>query len=527
MQSTGQTPFLISGNRLVDFGCQSPSRMPIFRARWSWLTFAHQSDLATSRKSNPHRQENKMHASAHRPTLFVSYASLAVLGLLAGACDPEPVIEDPYKATIDGEEEREARQVSDYIAWAEARRLKYETTGEIPTVPPELSDDPYDPNFVFIGYDELVVDPVRAAEVVEEGTAPPTQEEMDMADPDWTREDARRARREHVPLRLGEEVGYLRNPVGETWLAYATQEMVDEVQRVRAEGDQSYAPPGSDIMDEEEEFEHPGFRDIIYGDNRTYRSGYNGYDLQSYPYRTWGALAFDPQSPNVPYDGNNPTQGSGYRCSATKIGTHHLLTAAHCVYDNKQNRSLSFRWWPGMDGISWAMDGGDPSPNPIRQPFWVYTPPDYRNNDEDSLDISVIVLFDSQSVCSLGRLGIKEDWWLNQEKLWNWGWPGPLKKCDQSPFAGEWCNNSMWGMKDRIMRTNGKFSFYRHDDQEGQSGSPHYRISGSGSSKSRNVKNIVKGKWSFAENRGIPIRGKVFDRVVAIRGTFTSKYCDY
>ena len=202
-----------------------------------------------------------------------------------------------------------------------------------------------------------------------------------------------------------------------------------------------------------------------------------------------------------------------------------MLTAAHCVFSEGGGvGSLKLRdWWPGADGIDDQFNGGDPTPNGYKNIEWYATSDYYIDNGWDTRDYAVLTLYDNQNSCSLGWFGYRVDLSLAGTSHWNFGYPYHTKSCpSSSPLADDDCGGSMWGMSAEIDSTSASYVFFDHDTQEGQSGSPIYDYNGG----NRQIVAHVKGEWTRWDNRGIKMRGRVFDFVEAQQDYRPSSYCN-
>lgn len=389
-----------------------------------------------------------------------------------------------------------------------ARRDAYERNRTVPKVPRSLSSNPNDPEYEFLGYMAIASPAEERAHFTRLRSAKPK--------PISNAESASFRR----PLHEETIVGVFVNDAGEMW-GFKPRNLRQRLQARRASRSEPNARrvnarPGAGSPDTMQEL-HEGLKlkAIIpnpgANDNRILRSINNGFNMRAYPWRTFGALV-----PN----GYNRQQVPDVLCSATKIGERHLLTSAHCVFTEGggQNSLMRRDWWPGADGLN----ASDPSPNHYKNIEWYYYDRRYVDNGWDSRDFAVLVLYDNQNSCDLGWLGYREDYSLAGSEMWNFGYPDEDETCSASPHSDKHCSGSMYGMSARITRTEAPYLFFKHDIQDGQSGSAIYDYNGG----NRQLVGIVKGGYTSVENRGIKIRDLVFDFIESVRDEQPSSYCN-
>lgn len=246
-------------------------------------------------------------------------------------------------------------------------------------------------------------------------------------------------------------------------------------------------------------------------DSRQIRSATSGHCMTCYPWRAIGALT--PDGTN----GNSPNAWG----TATKIGPRHLLTAAHAVHTGGSGGSWLWRdWWPGQDGMNQFLNGGDPSPNGVYNIEWYWVPSRWLNNGWRTRDYAVLILYDSPQAVSLGWFGYNVDLTLANTSAWNFGYPLGGNTCDNSLLANKSCQQSLWGHSAKITRTTVNYVFYKHDTQNGHSGSPVYQINNG----NRQIVAVHQGGFTAVENRGVKIRSSVFDNISAVIGLWPSEY---
>ncbi len=397
-------------------------------------------------------------------------------------------------------------QAPDAQFYAE-RRAIYEQTGLAPTVPPSLSADPADPEYVFLGYMPIATpkqEKEHFARLAKERPKPMSTEERQAL---------------NASLDAQEFAGVFVNAAGEKW-GFKPHNLAERLRAIRltrgaaalrsADGD-----PGVGVGEAGEPDSQVMEKSVLGGDNRILRSLDNGYDMKAYPWRALGVLVAD---------GSNTASVPPVSCSATKIGERHLLTAAHCVFtEGGGEASLMLRdWWPGGDGLNKTMNNGDPSPNNYKNIEWYYADAKYVNNGWDTRDFAVLVLADNQNSCSLGWFGYRVDNSLAGSTMWNFGYPGNTQTCSASPRGDKKCGGSLYGMEAKITRTNASYLFSKHDITGGHSGSAIYDFNNG----NRQVVGIVKSDYSGVENRSIKIHGLVFDFIDAVRDARPSSFCN-
>jgi V8-like Glu-specific endopeptidase len=404
-------------------------------------------------------------------------------------------------------------QIPDQQFFAE-RRAAFERTGQAPTVPPSLSADPADPEYVFLGYMPIATPQQEAAHFARLRTQRPKPA------------SAAETKALTAPLTNQQFAGVFVNEAGEKW-GFKPRDLADRLRALRLARGGSTArsadghPGAGPVETGELETALPEGMSRITGesvlgsDNRILRSADNGFNMKAYPWRAIGALV-----PN----GFNTANVPDVVCSATKIGERHLLTSAHCVFaEGGGEGSLMTRdWWPGGDGLNKTMNGGDPSPNNYKNIEWYYYDSKYVDDGWDSRDFAVLVLVDNQSSCNLGWFGYRVDNSLAGSNMWNFGYPGESQNCSASPRADDNCGGSMYGMEAKITRTEIPYLFFKHDVTGGHSGSAIYDFNGG----NRQLVGIVKGEYTGVENRGIKIRSLVFDFIDAVRDERPSSFCD-
>lgn len=404
--------------------------------------------------------------------------------------------------------DEEAKRYADDMAFFAARRAAYERTGAIPTVPPSLSSNPSDPEYVFLRYVHVATAAETASYRARLETASlttPTTEER--ADFETTFE-------QDVASGI---VGVYVNDGGEMW-GYKPRDIVNRLRAQRA------ARGNPDLRDVRASSVVPDSSGgtvtqgvgMIGADSRVSRSSQSGQVMTSYPWRAFGALV---------ENGADTAQLPDVSCSATKIGERYLLTAAHCSFEAGGGEGSLHRtdWWPGADGLAKKIAGGDPSPNGKKNIQWYFYSKKYVDRGWQSRDYAVLVLYDNTSSCSLGSLGYRVDNSLAGQPTWNFGYPGENRACAASPAGDGKCSGSLWGTDSYITRTEVPYIFYKHDTDHGQSGSAVYDYNGG----NRQIVGHAMSTYSSIENRGIKLRNRVFDLIDSARDDHPSAVCHY
>src|SRR5690606_28092826 len=105
---------------------------------------------------------------------------------------------------------------------------------------------------------------------------------------------------------------------------------------------------------------------------------------------------------------------------------------------------------------------------------WVHSA--WLNSSDDTRDVAVLRLNDTQANCNLGGFGYEVDNSLAGTSHWHFGFPQWGNTCENSDWTSNSCRNSMWGEERNIIRTTTNFAYYVHATQGGHSGGPVYQI---------------------------------------------------
>ena len=438
-----------------------------------------------------------------------------VLVLALSACDwSQPLNAADAGAPVwmspqEVERDEEALAPAD-VEGAWERRLAFTESGVRPEVPVDLGREIGAENLEFVGY----------AEIGRESVDPPADEVAKS-----TCEDDVEAL---ISLAEMPVWGYFINSAGETWRWRPQDPVATYMDIRRANRDEfielavpSVVPTvqGADQAEPQgaDDGEGGSFRaeGIIGSDDRKIRSAHSGHSMTSVN-QSWVRMG------GLPTDGWDLDDQSidNTMGTATKIGPRHLLTSGHVVW--KDGFFFPKDWWAGEDGVA-ATSGlaVDDTPNGVKNIAWYFIAPKWYEDEKNSHDFAVLVLYDNASSAQFPSFGFKEDYALAGESMWNFGIPWPDRDCLDSPLADDNCRSSMYGHAKDVRRTEVSYVFTAHDMQGGHSGGPVYKWDGG----ERNIVAIAKSEYSAVENRHLRIRGLVFDTLVSAMNAHPSSFC--
>jgi V8-like Glu-specific endopeptidase len=190
-------------------------------------------------------------------------------------------------------------------------------------------------------------------------------------------------------------------------------------------------------------------------------SGYNGFNMRSYPWRTIGCLS-------------TSTSSSGCMCSGTKISARLVLTAGHCFAEEGTatwDPNIVF-WISGADGVDKMINGRDDTPNGVRGYSTRVLPPQWFYYENTLHDYGLFVLTSEKSNCDLGWLGYANELSLLNTNVNVYGYP--VHSCEASPVSSGLCTNSIYGETEKVKSETSMTFQYDIDTQGGMSGSGVY-----------------------------------------------------
>lgn len=382
---------------------------------------------------------------------------------------------------------------------ANKRREAFERYGVVPKVPDSLSTNPDDPDFVFLGFSRYAT-PEEAEEAMIHSRAPSVFAEENRS-PD-------------------QDLGVFISAGGEMWGwrprdRSRTIDRAKALLRLPASAQEVPAFQGSGLEDRSDadtggsgKQENSQRQAIIFNDNRAMRSSIVGSCMTCFPLRAIGALEPDGQ----------PTNSPSARCTATKIGPRHLITAAHCVHTGVFGALMQRDWWPGQDGANGIF--GSAAPNGARNIQWYWIPSRWKDFSDPNRDFAILILFDTAANANLGWFGYKVDSNLAGDSTRLYGYPGWGNTCANSALPNNSCGNSMWGMTSTINWTSDAMAYYSHDTQPGQSGSAVYDYNNG----NRQIVAVHKGAYTPLENRGVKVNLSVYTNIITVVAAYPSSF---
>jgi V8-like Glu-specific endopeptidase len=388
-----------------------------------------------------------------------------------------------------------------------------------PPVPAQLSKNPSDPNWEFVGRNVALP---YAVQIALSDLRRARDEKLDaLSDTQFDALAAKEAslhleRRRQVAMALGwrfdprDDLHVTEVPGGDLWRRKKPSGYVP----APIDEERGSAPVGTAPPEELTAPERPGgvkLTAIIGGDSRALRSGDNGFSMSGAAWQPKGAIVDDGRTTQeVPVEVD---------CTGVKIGPRMVITSGHCIFkDGAWNDNT--KWIPGADGINAEQNGADPSPNhykaadarSVRGPWFDHEWPNY--------DFGLFILYDNASSCSLHWHGWRKRSGLLNDTIHLYGYPGETRDCAASPLASGECHGSIYGDDGTISYAGAYRVRYSIDTQPGQSGTGFYEIDGD-----RYVLGVHRGP-NGSVNDGVRINDGNRDMINDTKSDFPANACD-